>query len=266
MARPFALIILLMTFIISSTFTIETTQAMPKASNSGGGHAISGKVIESMNAAGYTYLLVATGGVEKWVAIPESLIEKGSTVSYIDGMVMRDFTSKSLNRTFPSIIFSPGLAKAGAPTNSQPAGNDSFAAAIKKEQNNKNQPAPIPEVSGGSIGAVVPFNEISVEKADSPNGYTVEEVFTKAKDLNGKKIQVQGKVVKFSPLIMGRNWVHIQDGTGDPMKNSHDLVITTNDTLEVGQISLLEGMLAADKDFGAGYKYEVIIEEASIIK
>ncbi len=265
MIKPFALIILLISFTIS-TLNTQKAQAMPKASSSGGGQAISGKVMQSMNAAGYTYLQVATDGGENWVAIPETQIETGATVSYLDGMVMRDFTSKSLNRTFPSIVFSPGLAKASTTTNALPAENDSFASAIAKEQNHKNQPAPIPEVSGGSIGAVVPFNEISVEKADSSNGYTIEEIFNKAKDLNGKKVQVRGNVVKFSPLIMGRNWIHVQDGTGDPMKNTHDLVITTNDTLEVGQVSLLEGILAADKDFGAGYKYQVIIEEASIIK
>lgn len=270
MARPSTFIILLISFIISSTFTIPDSIAMPKGSSSGGGKTISGKVLESMNAAGYTYLLVATSAGEKWVAIPETNVETGAAVSYLDGMVMRDFESKSLKRTFASIVFSPGLAQASTTASTTasapPASNDSFAAAIAQEQNRKNQPAPIPEVSGGSIGAVVPFNEISVEKADSSNGYNVGEIFAKAKDLNGKTVQVRGKVVKFSPQIMGRNWVHVQDGTGDPMQNTHDLVITTNDSLEVGQVSLLEGTLAADKDFGAGYKYQVIIESASIIK
>lgn len=266
MVKLSTLISLFTCFIISNTFTMTEVYAMPKAAPSEGGQTISGKVVESMNAAGYTYLLVATDAGEKWVAIPETQVAKGSTVSYMDGMVMRDFVSKSLNRTFPSIVFSPGLAKASTTTTSQPAQNDSFASAIAKEQNNKNQPAAIPEVSGGSIGAVVPFNELSVEKVDASNGYNVEEIFTKGKELDGKKIQIRGKVVKFSPMIMGKNWIHIQDGTGDPMKNTHDLVITTNDSLEVGQISILEGTLAANKDFGAGYKYQVIIEEASIIK
>jgi hypothetical protein len=94
----------------------------------------------------------------------------------------------------------------------------------------------------------------------------VEEIFGKAKRLAGKKVQVHGKVVKFSPMIMGKNWIHLQDGTGNPMQNSHDLVITTTETVEVDNIITIEGILAAEKDFGAGYKYAAIIEDASIVK
>ena len=63
---------------------------------------------------------------------------------------------------------------------------------------------------------------------------------------------------------MGKNWLHIQDGTGDPMKNSHDLVVTTTDQLSGPKIITVEGTVAADKDFGAGYKYQVLIENATI--
>ena len=75
---------------------------------------------------------------------------------------------------------------------------------------------------------------------------------------------MKGKVVKFSPSIMGRNWIHLQDGTGDPMKNSHDLVVTSEATVETGQVVVAEGTLAAEKDFGAGYKYDAIIEQATV--
>jgi hypothetical protein len=120
--------------------------------------------------------------------------------------------------------------------------------------------------SGGSSGAVAPLQEISIPKADAENGYTVEELFTKAKELNGKKVRLRGKVVKFSPNIMGKNWVHIQDGTGNPMNNTHDMVVTTSETVAVDAVVTLEGILAAEKDFGAGYKYVGIIEQASLIK
>ena len=65
---------------------------------------------------------------------------------------------------------------------------------------------------------------------------------------------------------MGKNWIHLQDGTGDPMHNSHDLVVTSAENVEVGNIVTLEGTLAAEKDFGAGYKYDAIIEDAVVIK
>jgi hypothetical protein len=200
-------------------------------------------------------------------------------------MEMADFHSKTLNRTFPTIIFSPGLLSADSDktsfhgdavnktaqaTQQVPAAPaaDSFAAAVAREENAPATPvAVVPaQTSGGSSGAIVPFSEIAVEKVDGENGYTIEEIFTKAKDLSGKKVKLRGKVVKFSPNIMGRNWVHLQDGTGNPMNNTHDLVVTTNEIVNDDQIVIFEGTLTADKDFGAGYKYEAIVEEAKLIK
>ena len=90
----------------------------------------------------------------------------------------------------------------------------------------------------------------------------VEEVFAKKEALNGKKITVKGEVVKFNSSIMGKNWVHIKDGSGKPGTN--DLTATTNDTANVGDKVVVTGTLAVGKDFGAGYKYEAIMEEATI--
>ena len=117
----------------------------------------------------------------------------------------------------------------------------------------------------GSQKAVVPFAEIKVEKAPGENSYAIGEIFSQAADLNGKTVIVRGKVMKISPRIMGRNWIHLQDGTGNPADNTHDLVVTT--ALEpdpAWEIITMEGVLAANKDFGAGYIYAVIIEDASL--
>ncbi len=65
---------------------------------------------------------------------------------------------------------------------------------------------------------------------------------------------------------MGRNWIHIQYGTGDPMKNTHDQVVTSFALVEKGTVVSLEGILAEDKDFGSGYRNNVIIEDAGIVK
>jgi len=245
--------------------------AMPDKGASTAGRSFTGKVIETINASGYTYMLLESGGKTTWVAIPETAVVAGTVVKYFEGMVMENFTSKSLNRTFDAIVFSSGLSDAAISLDTAPIKapkTDSFAAAVKAESS--AQPMAVaPEgnqMSGGSSGAVVPFSELSVEKSTAPNGYSVSEIFQKAKDLSGKKVQIRGKIVKFSPMIMGKNWIHLQDGTGDPMHNSHDLVITTNDTVELNSIITLEGILSANKDFGAGYKYEAIVEKASILK
>jgi hypothetical protein len=122
------------------------------------------------------------------------------------------------------------------------------------------------EASGGSVKAITPLQEIKVEKAEGENGYQVEEVFASAADLAGKKVKIRGKVVKVSPGIMGRTWIHLQDGTGNPMNNTHDLVVTSAEVPELNTIVVVEGELAKDKDFGAGYFYSVIVEEATVSK
>jgi hypothetical protein len=258
-------------FSFNPAFLTQQVQAMPKTSTPSDVPTGTGTIIETMDASGYTYMLIENQAKKTWVAIPAAKVENGETVSYYEGIEMINFTSKSLNRTFETVVFSPGLAdqKAAGTQNKenvkQPAPTDSFTAAIDAEKMNV-QPDVSTAVSGGSAGAIAPLEEISIEKATGDNGYTVEEIFEKAEQLAGEKVRVQGKVVKFSPSIMGKNWIHIQDGTGNPLHNSHDLVVTTGETVAVDSIITIEGQLAAEKDFGAGYKYAAIIEDASIIK
>lgn len=110
------------------------------------------------------------------------------------------------------------------------------------------------------------INSVSSAEADkvaaAKDVIKVEEVFAKKDTLNGRKITVKGEVVKFNSGIMGKNWVHIQDGSGKPGTN--DLTATTQDTAKVGDKVIVTGTLAVGKDFGAGYIYEAIIEEATI--
>lgn len=98
--------------------------------------------------------------------------------------------------------------------------------------------------------------------AKAKGGYTVEELFAKKDKLKGKKVAVRGKVAKISEGIMGRTWIHLQDGSGKPGTN--DITITTNQSARVGDIVLITGNLITDKDFGAGYKYAVIVEDATV--
>jgi hypothetical protein len=227
-----------------------------------------GTVAETMDAGGYTYILVDDGKDKTWVATLQSKVNTGQEVAYYDGMVMENFVSKSLNRTFDKIVFSSGLAgqetAATAPaTAGQTASSESFDQALRSEQG-MGGPATI---GSGSRKAVVPFAEIHVDKATGDNSYTVGELYEKAKELDGKTVKVRGKIVKISSNIMGRNWIHIQDGSGSPGESTHDLVVTTtaapDDSWDVITAS---GVISANKDFGAGYTYRVILEEAAISK
>jgi len=227
---------------------------------------VSGKVLETMDAAGYTYLNVETPAGTKWIAVNQTPVEVGEEVTFMDGMVMQNFFSKTLDRTFPEIVFSSGLVgKGGTPPAMPPPGSgaESFSQALTAEG------SPAADIGGGmmtgSQKAIVPFAEIKVEKAPGENSYTVEEIFSKAAELDGKTVVVRGKVMKVSPRIMGRNWVHLQDGTGSPDANTHDLVVTTSQEPEADwDIITMEGVRAANKDFGSGDSYLVIVEDANL--
>ena len=244
---------------------------------------LQGKVVETMNSGGYTYLRLQQGSEDVWVAIPETKVAKGQQVTCLPGMTMTDFKSKTLGRTFETIIFSSGLKENGQAAMANPHagkavmapdGKNSFAEALQAEQGGGKKTGPMAGgaamtggammASGGSSSAVVPSKDIKVDKAKGENSFTVGECFSQGKKLNNKKVRVRGKVVKVSRMIMGKNWVHIQDGTGNPMENSHDLVVTTMAEPKLDSIVVVEGTLHADRDFGAGYKYKVIIEDADI--
>lgn len=233
--------------------------------------AVSGTIIESMNVSGYTYMQVNSAGEQIWVAVPETSVTVGDEITFAGGMEMKNFYSKTLNRTFESIIFSSGILSNSPAVQQetikkhQATGQEqSFAEAVQQEKQDPQEVAQ--QNSSGSAGATVPFLEVHVEKAAGENSVTVAEVFSRAKQLDGKTVRVRGKVVKLNPNIMGKNWIHLQDGSGDPMNNSHDLVITTSGISDIDSIITVEGVVAAEKDFGFGYKYKAIVEEAVILQ
>jgi hydrogenase maturation factor len=228
------------------------------------GKPIKGKVLEVQSAGGYTYLLIKNEQGEVWIALPESKVEVGQEVIVSPGMMMKSFESKALNKTFDVIIFSSGLADADDMPQATAAGENPHAS---EDMQAPVDDAELAKLSGGSARAIVPAaDEIKVEKAKGKNAQTIEECFNDAEQLNKKTVQVRGKVVKFSSMIMGKNWIHLQDGTGDPEQKTHDLVVTTSGKAKKGDVVTIEGILHKDKDFGAGYKYAAIIEEAKILE
>jgi len=206
---------------------------------------ITGKVLETMDAGGYTYVLLETGGEKKWLAVSETKMKVGETRTFGAGNMMSNFNSRSLKRTFEWIIFTAPLD-------------------VPKEEPKMPKAG---DKSPGSKGALVAGSEkISVEKASGENAYTVAELYEKSKKLDKKTVVVRGKVVKVSAGIMERNWIHIQDGTGSKKKGTNNLVVTSEIIPEIGDVVTVTGTLAKDRDFGSGYRYNVIIEKASIKK
>ncbi|MEK6742957.1 MAG: DNA-binding protein [Nitrospirota bacterium] len=209
---------------------------------------LSGKVVETMDAGGYTYVCLEKNGKKTWVAVSQMKVAVGSMMTFQPGSVMQNFTSKSLGKTFDSIIFSGGPAAGSAPAVKPAAGAQ-------------------PQGATGSKAQIAALDKaVKVEKAAGANAYTVAEVYAKRTALNKKTVAVKGKVVKVSQGIMGKNWIHIQDGSGDQQKGTHNLVATTQDMAAVGDIVTITGTFAKDRDFGAGYLYKAIVEDAKVKK
>jgi hypothetical protein len=206
----------------------------------------SGKVVETMDAAGYTYVQVDTGTEQFWAAAPQFPVKVGDDVVVPEGMPMPDYHSKTLERTFDIVYFVPNVLVGGAASlgGAMPEGHP--------------QVGQMGETSGKPAAEASEIDMSDIKAAEQ----TVADVFSKKDELSGKPVKIRGKVVKFSPEIMGKNWLHIQDGTGSTGTN--DLTVTTSGSAQVGDTVLISGNLVTDKDFGYGYAYDVMIEDAEV--
>lgn len=199
-----------------------------------------GKVLQTIKSGGYTYVeLKKKSGEKIWLAITAAEIPVGSQQTFTPGMVMHNFESKTLKRNFEQIYFSELVAPAKAKE--------------KKDVSGK---------SSGSRGAVSPDVKVKVKKATGKNAYTIAELHKNKAKLNKKKVVVRGKVVKVASGIMGRNWIHLRDGSGSHASGDFDLMVTSSSVPVEGEVVLVTGTFSKDKDFGSGYKYEAIVEEA----
>ncbi len=196
-------------------------------------------VKEVLDGGNYAYLNVDENGKNYWMAISNIPVTVGNTYYYDDGMVMKDFESKQLNKTFDEIIFTSTIRT--TELSEEPT--------VKDE--NPHTAAP-----------VAVQNDVKIEKPK--NGTSLAELFSAKKSFSAKSIIVKGKVVKVNDGIMNKNWVHIVDGT--QFENKNDLTITTTETVNIGDIVTFKGIVVLDKDFGQGYVYDIILEEAKLVK
>jgi len=203
------------------------------------------EVLETMDSGGYTYVRLQTGDGEIWAAGPVTPLAAGDQIVLTGGMVMSDFHSQTLDRTFPSILFLSALSKPGEGGVNGAAAAAHGAAGTMSAMTGKDAPV----VDAGSV-------------PKAKGGQTVAELFAAKADLAGKEVAVMGRVVKYNGGIMGKNWLHIKDGSGEA--GTDDLTITTSSIVKVGDMVLVQGKVTLDKDFGAGYSYDLIIEDATV--
>ena len=211
----------------------------------------SGEILETMNSGGYTYILLDTGSEKIWAAAPETQASVGQRVNTDRGMLMKDFPSTTLDRTFSEIWFVSGFTPADQASGEMPAGHaDMPVMGMQKDSSDPGHNV----VADAEVEAV----------AKAVAGHDIVGIYEHSADLGGTTVKVRGRVVKFTSNIMGTNWIHIQDGTGEGP--TADLTVTTSAQVSVGDVVLIEGPLSVNKDFGAGYKYAAIIENATVTK
>lgn len=185
-------------------------------------------------------------GVKKWLAVHSMEANLGEVYYYKGGMEMPDFKSNELDRTFDAVIF---------------LGSITSADAIDPEKGILDPNAVINEPAANAKQPTLDKLELTIEAIDG--GVRIADLIENKQNYAEKRIKIKGEVTKFTSAIMGKNWVHFQDETA--FEGLYDLMITTQENLQVGDVVTFEGVIALDKDFGAGYFYKVIMEEAVIL-
>jgi hypothetical protein len=207
---------------------------------------LSGEVLEVQDVEMYTYLRLKTATGETWAAVTKANVKKGSRVTIANPMTMENFESKALKRKFDTIVFgqiadASGAAAAPGPAMAMPMPGQAPAAA-----------------------AAAPVEKIA--KATGPDARTIAEVVAGRAKLKDKTVLVRGKVVKVNTGIMGKNWIHLQDGSGAAADGSNDILVTTKDVPALGDIVNARGTVRTDVKLGAGYDYAVLVEDAAVRK
>lgn len=221
--KPLRSLVLLCVFLISIPVLALANPGM-----------LTGKVAEAITAGGYVYIKLEEQGT--WLATNAFEVSVGDSIQYSDGAEMKDFHSKALDRTFESIIFASSASVLGGESAAENAG----AAKPLSE--------PVAALAP-SVGEITPLED----------GKTVAAVFAESSDLDQQVISVNARVIKVSKNIMGKNWITLQDGSGEAPDDK--LLATSQELVSPGDLVIAKGKVATGVDLGHGYKYKVLLEE-----
>lgn len=203
-------------------------------------NTLKGEVLEVQDIEGYSYLRLKTKEGETWAAVPTAAVKKGDQVTLGNVMVMQNFESRALKRKFDRIVFA-SLVEGGAAPAAAPSA---------------------PRAAAPSSPAI--FEK--VPKATGADARSVAEVVSGRIALKDKTVTVRGKVVKVNSGIRGRNWLHLQDGSGSAADGTNDIIVTTTETSTVGEVVSARGTVRTDVVVGPGYEFAVLVEDAKLRK
>ncbi len=203
---------------------------------------------EVLHVKEYSYVRVLENDVEKWLAAPITTVQIGETYYYGGAMEMQNFYSKELDRTFTSISFIEKLS-------ATPEGT---------ARNIGGTPHPVEAVPSEGESHVPAADKKKIDVTPTEGVISIAELFKNKDAYAGKEVTLKGEVTKYNPGILNTNWFHVQDGSD--FEGEYDLTATTSEEVTMGTVITFTGKVVLDKDFGAGYFYKVIIEDAKIVK
>ena len=225
---------------MKNTFKIMLIGALVIAaacSSPSGDGSVTVKVKAVEQVPNYTYLLVKGKGPEYWIAVSSTEIGVGEKITYQGGLLMEDFYSQELDRTFDKVLFLNGLGGEQTPAMGH-----------------------MPGTTQGSVKS----DRLDTQIEHGEGILSISELYANPSAYEGKSIRVKGEIAKFNAQIIQRNWIHLQDGT--EFEGKYDLTVTSQQGFGVGEVVTLEGVLALNRDFGYGYSYELLLEEAVIVE
>lgn len=231
--RIFVMLILVIVF---SSCVRNKNGQMTQAQLPDGGKAF--EVVEVIQGSSYTYIKANENMAEKWMAVSRQDVQTGAVYYYDEALPMNNFHSKEIDRTFDEIYFVNTISTTPI-AQGQMKTMEGHAGKVDNQQN----------------------SAITLEK--KAGEITVAQIFANRNDYSGKEIEIRGIVVKVNEQVMGKNWIHIQDGTND--SGNFDLTVTSADLPAVNDEITIKGKIILNKDFGYGYTYEVIMEDAVVI-
>ena len=203
------------------------------------------KVNEILTATRYLYLNVSEGEENFWIAIRKQEVNIGGVYYYKRALLKTNFESKENNKVFDKIYLVTNLVSTNHVHEQKSMSNVETNLEAVADNKPEIKTSENPETNMQQQGSV-----------------KIAELVKNVKKYEGKKIQISGKCVKINPGIMDRNWIHIKDGSQD----DYDLVITSDTYVAEGQLITMEALVSLNKDFGAGYTYDLILEDGVLIE
>ncbi len=201
-------------------------------------------VSEVLPSTRYVYLKVKEGQEEFWIATGKMDIKKGGTYFYRGGLLKTDFESEEHNRVFKEIYLVSNLVS-----------KEDHTAMAKTEPNTSL-------VKGEGIAEKEDAPTQTGKEVQHKGSVKIAELLKEPERYEGHSVDINGTCVKTNPGIMGRNWLHLQDGS----KDDYDLIVTSNALVPEGSDITVRAVVALNKDFGAGYTYTLILENGTLVE